>query len=50
VQATAGHLTAALSSRSPIPSKTEAAQAETLKKVSIPKEVIKNATKPKEKN
>ena len=51
VQATAGHLTAALSSRIyPTSSKTETPQPETPKKVSIPKEVIKNATKPKEKN
>jgi heat-inducible transcriptional repressor len=49
VQATAGHLTAALSSKNPMP-KTEAAQAEMSKKVSIPKEVIKNPTKPKQKN
>jgi hypothetical protein len=51
VQATARHLTAALSSRNyPTPSKAETSQLETSKKVSIPKEVIKNAMKPKERN
>jgi heat-inducible transcriptional repressor len=50
VQATAGHLTATLSSRSYSTSKTETSQRETSKKVSIPKEVIKNPTKPGEKN